>query len=57
MGKHTIDWNNYPSIEECMDMGDKNGNVLDVELGGLEDKVILAEEENKENQNNLLTFV
>lgn len=50
MGKHTIDWNNYPPIEECTDMGDKNGNLLDVELGGLEDKVILAEEENKENE-------
>lgn len=27
------DWNNYPPIEECTDMGDTNGNVMDLEIG------------------------
>ena len=45
-----IDWSELSVKDKIMDMGDKNGNVLDVELGGLEDKVILAEEENKENE-------
>lgn len=41
MGKHTINWNNYPPIEECTDMGDTNGNRLDI---GIEDiKGIFAE--------------
>lgn len=46
--EHTENWKNYPLIEECTDMGDTNGNKLDVEIGEIEDRVIaLGEQKEK----------
>lgn len=48
MREYTINWNDYPTIEECTDMGDANGNKMDMEIGELEDRVIeLGEEKEK----------
>lgn len=42
-------WNDYPAIEECTDMGDTNGNKMNVEMGRLEDRIIRLKDENRTN--------
>lgn len=36
----TIDWTKYPSIEECTDMGDTNGNCINEGINDIMDRVI-----------------
>ena len=30
--KSKVNWEDYPKIEKCTDMGDTNGNKMDIEV-------------------------
>lgn len=40
-------WEDYPKIEKCTDMGDTNGNKMHVEIKGTEGRTITSEKEEK----------
>lgn len=48
MGKHTINWDNYPPVGEYTDMGDTNGNKLNIAIEGAEDRVAARKKKNWE---------
>ena len=35
--KSKVNWEDYPKIEKCTDMGDTNGNKMDIEVKEAED--------------------
>lgn len=35
-----VPWNNYPPIEECTDMGDINGNAMDISAEEIDKRII-----------------
>ena len=50
MGKRRyekIDWSGCPPIEECTNMGDTNGNKMDIEVKETEGRPIPFEKEEK----------
>lgn len=53
MGKHTINWREYPPLKECTDMGDTNGNVIDIEIKILEDVAIHLEKDDCEKEKHI----
>lgn len=53
MKEHTKNWKNYPLIDKCTDMGDTNGNKLDVEIEEIKDRAIALEEQ---KENNMIMF-
>ena len=40
MGEYKIPWNDYPPIEECKDMGDKNMSHMDIAIEDIDEGVI-----------------
>lgn len=41
--KSKVNWEDYPKIEKCTDMGDTNRNKMDIEVKGTEGRTIISE--------------
>lgn len=45
--KSKVNWEDYPKIEKCTDMGDTNGNKMDIEVKEAEGRPITSEKPEK----------
>lgn len=45
--KSKVNWEDYPKIEKCTDMGDTNGNKMDIEVKGIREIPAASEREEK----------